>query len=285
MDYAIGDDTRLVAELLGCSMQDLSDGTGISRMTLSRWASGAVKPSERAIRDFYDYAYRKGIRLNQIKAQLHKEDAEKQRLTLLCHGAKREIEGSPSLALSKQSNDLGAGFYCGERYEQAVMFVAGYPDSSLYYFAFNPSGLRCNKYVVDQEWMLAIAWNRGKLDAYAKHPRILAARAQLESCDYAIAPIADNRMFAIIDSFIDGEITDIQCQHCLSATNLGYQYVLKTDAALKGLELREHCFLADPEKQALLLSRTEEAAIGTDKVKVARRKYRGLGHYIDELLS
>ena len=31
--------------------------------------------------------------------------------------------------------------------------------------------------------------------------------------------------FEIIDRFIDGEITDVQCQHCLSATNLGKQYV------------------------------------------------------------
>ena len=32
--------------------------------------------------------------------------------------------------------------------------------------------------------------------------------------------------FEIIDRFIDGEITDVQCQHCLSATNLGKQYVI-----------------------------------------------------------
>ena len=31
--------------------------------------------------------------------------------------------------------------------------------------------------------------------------------------------------FEIIESFIDGEITDVQCQHCLSATNMGKQYV------------------------------------------------------------
>jgi len=34
-------------------------------------------------------------------------------------------------------------------------------------------------------------------------------------------------MFEIIDSFIEGEITDVQCQHCLSATNLGKQYSKK----------------------------------------------------------
>ena len=32
--------------------------------------------------------------------------------------------------------------------------------------------------------------------------------AKSRDCDYIIAPIADNRMFKIIDSFIEGEITD-----------------------------------------------------------------------------
>lgn len=40
-------------------------------------------------------------------------------------------------------------------------------------------------------------------------------------------------MFRIIDSFIEGEITDEQCIHCLAATNLGLQYVFKTKKCLE----------------------------------------------------
>lgn len=56
-------------------------------------------------------------------------------------------------------------------------------------------------------------------------------------------------MFEIIDSFIDGEITDIQCQHCLSATNLGMQYVFVSEKALSQITLLERCYLTDLAKR------------------------------------
>ena len=60
---------------------------------------------------------------------------------------------------------------------------------------------------------------------YKNHPTIKTLIEQSKDCDYIIAPIADNRMFQIINAFIDGEITDEQCKHCLAATNLGMQYI------------------------------------------------------------
>ena len=67
------------------------------------------------------------------------------------------------------------------------------------------------------------------LEKYKEHPYIKKLISKLENIDYVIAPIADNRMYRIINSFIDGEITDEQCKHCLAATNLGNQYVLLTN--------------------------------------------------------
>ena len=92
-------------------------------------------------------------------------------------------------------------------------------------------------------------------------------------------------MFEIIDSFIDGEITDVQCQHCLSATNLGNQYVFVNDKALSQLKILRHCYLAPDEKEYYLSNKREESRVGNDKVKVARRQYRGQGEYIEDILK
>ena len=92
-------------------------------------------------------------------------------------------------------------------------------------------------------------------------------------------------MFEIIDSFIDGEITDVQCQHCLSATNLGNQYVFVTDKALSQLRILRHCYLAPDEKKYYLSYKREESRIGNDKVKIARKQYRGQGEYIEDILK
>jgi hypothetical protein len=86
--------------------------------------------------------------------------------------------------------------------------------------------------------MMTIAYYRNALSKYAEHPIVQKLVAQSRDCDYIIAPIADNRMFQIINSFIDGEITDEQCKHFLAATNLGYQYVFVTPKSTK--HLRNH---------------------------------------------
>ena len=133
--------------------------------------------------------------------------------------------------------------------------------------------------------MLVIAYFRNRLGGFASSKIIKSLIDSINDTDYIVAPIADNRMFEIIDSFIDGEITDQQCMHSLSATNLGNQYVLVSEKALEQLTVLEKCFLAQPEKEFYLDSRKESVGINLDKVRMARRQYRGKGKYIEELLK
>ena len=164
------------------------------------------------------------------------------------------------------------------------MFVAGYPKSVLCMLAFDRSGLKSKEYAIDQDWMLTIAYFRGKLREYLSSRTIIKLADSLKGIDYIIAPIADNRMFEIIDSFINGEITDVQCQHCLSATNLGNQYVFLSQRATERIDILEPCFLCQDEKKYYLNERQEYIHMNADKVKIARKKYRGKGKYIEEIL-
>ncbi len=91
--------------------------------------------------------------------------------------------------------------------------------------------------------------------------------------------------FEIIESFIDGEITDVQCQHCLSATNMGKQYVFISEKALDNITLLERCFLTDSEKEMYLDTKQKGFQTNMDKVKLARKKYRNQGRYIEEILQ
>lgn len=91
-------------------------------------------------------------------------------------------------------------------------------------------------------------------------------------------------MFQIINSFIDGEITDEQCKHCLAATNLGMQYIFKTQKSLSQIKPLERCYISVNEKEYYKNIRLEESRLGDNKVKLARKQYRGKGKYIDEIL-
>lgn len=285
MDYRVIQDIETVMELKELTMGEFAKDIGVSRVTVNNWLLGNTEISEKNIGAFYEYAFQKGIRLNKIKEQLYIEELSESTEILLFHGAKTRIEGKLSLACSKRRNDFGAGFYCGESLEQSAMFVATFPSSSLYMLKFDCKNLKKKEFSVNRDWMLMIAYFRERLGEYVNAEIIKKLLEELLGVDYIIAPIADNRMFEIIDQFIDGEITDIQCQHCLSATNLGRQYVFISEKAIKQVEILERCYLASAEKEAYLASRQESYEMNRDKVKIARRQYRDQGNYIEDILK
>ena len=284
MDYNFAKDLQAIRSVLDISQNELAKHLGVEQVTLSRSEQEQTRPSEELLMKVYTFAFDKNIIINHLKEMLWTEEMEASH-RLLFHGAKGEIKGKPDIQKSRLNNDFGQGFYTGENYEQAVSFVAGFEKSSVYFMDFNPEGLDCKKYKVDRDWMMTIAYYRGRLQEYSDHPVIKALLDDSRACDYIVAPIADNRMFQIINSFIEGELTDEQCKHCLAATNLGMQYVFISDRAMRQVALLERCYLAGNERKHYMSIRSAEAKDGRDKVKLAKVKYRGKGRYIDEILG
>lgn len=276
-------DLSVAEASLGLTKKELATSMGVSVQNLYRWEQGVAKPSALSLEAFYAFLYQKGVRLNDIKAQLAQEEHRHEKI--LFHGSRFGIDGELSLDKSQPSKDFGRGFYCGESLEQSISFVAMAPGSSVYLFALQEAGLQSVNFSVEQDWMLSIAYFRGRLGKYASHPKIAAIRERIAHADVVIAPIADNRMFQIITDFIDGLMTDEQCKHCLSATDLGKQYVLLSEKALGAMTSLEHCYLSRPEKEASLASRETMVSVSADKVRIALAKYKGQGAYIEEILS
>ena len=284
MDYNFSDDLKAIREILGITQTELAKRIGVQQVTLSRNELGKTTASERLLEQVYSFAFDNEIKLGRLKEMMWLENL-KPGHKLLFHGAKSEIQGEISVNRSRTNNDFGQGFYTGESYDQAISFVSGFDRSSVYYLDFDETSLKCKKYYVDQEWMLTIAYYRGTLDEYGEHPKVKKLLDEVKGCDYVIAPIADNRMFQIINSFIAGEITDEQCKHCLAATNLGNQYVFTSKKAVRKLKILERSYISSSEREHYKGIRTEDIKLGDDKVKLARRQFRGKGKYIDDILT
>lgn len=203
-DYHVVEDAELIRELLGLTADRFEKPAGVTRMALYRWASGESVPNEESLATLYDFAYSKGIRLNKIKAQLYCEEYDAQGHVALFHGSKNGLIGKPSLKYGRDNCDFGRGFYCGTRLEQPAMFVSEFEGASLYMCDFNPAGLNIAEFKVERDWMLAASLFRGKLADYSGHAIVESLRSRIEQADCVIAPIADNRMFEIIDSFAEG---------------------------------------------------------------------------------
>lgn len=285
VNYRIGEDVQLIREMLNLSRQQFAKKIAVDMTTVERWETEKTDATEENIESIYTFALNHNIFINEIKAQLYYEELTNKNELVLFHGAKKRIDGEIDIEHSKTNNDFGKGFYCGEGFEQSSLFVSGFDTSSVYILSFDPQNLSSIEYKVNQEWMLTIAYFRGRLNGYEDHPIINKLIRKLEGVDYLIAPIADNRMFRIIDSFIEGEITDEQCIHCLAATNLGFQYVFKTEKALSQVKIIERCYLCSKEKEKYQIKRLGDNKLGDAKIKIARRQYRGQGQYIDDILD
>lgn len=283
IEFNFNEDMRLIRELMGLSQAEFAEMLHVEAVTVNRWENGSAGFSNDSLERLYMSAYRHGININKIKEQFFAEESDPIE-KLLFHGAKTMIDGALDIDHAKERNDFGKGFYCGESFVQASLFVSGFPQSSVYIFEFDPEGLEHKRYEVDREWLLTIAAFRERLGRYSGNKLIGRLKEEANSADYIIAPIADNRMFQIIDEFIKGSITDEQCIHALAATDFGMQYVMKSEKALKRLVVLERCYLCGEEKRAYSNSRAEDIMNSDNKVNAARIKYRGKGKYIDELL-
>ena len=283
MDYKVGSDLSLTRFLLNISQEELAREISIERITLSRIENNETNPSLKTLDQIYSYIYEKGININQIKADFF--DEEMTTGTLLLHGSKSEIQGDISPFVGRKSSDFGQAFYAGESVEQTTSFVTNFENSCLYILEFNEKGLKRYDFDVNQEWMLAVAYFRGTLEKYKNHPKIQNIVNKVKIADYVVAPIADNRMFRIIDQFIEGLITDEQCQHCLAATHLGKQYAFLTTKATSQIKILDRCFISSKERKEKQKIKEHDGELSENKVKEAMRSFRNKGKYIEDILD
>ena len=279
------DDVKVIRELLNLTQEELAEKIGVPYEIVNRWENNTSVPEDKHINQLYSFAYGKKVYLNIIHEQMMKEEYNSNDNIVLFHGAKNKIISDLDFSYSKGTNDFGVGFYLGESFFQAATYIAYSKSHIVYSYLLNKKDLVFTKFDVDLDWMLAIAYYRGWIDSYKNHKKIKDIIAKVEQSDVVIAPIADNKMFDLIDEFVTGMTTDLQCKHALSATNLGFQYVLKTTKALAKTKLIEEMFLCDSEREDYLSRRLEYNKIGLDKVRAARIEYKSKGNYIGEILK
>lgn len=276
----------MIEEVFDMSLEDLLEELVISEDDYNLLSSDSENIPKEIFEKIYNYAYNNKLYINDIRWLEEKEQLSRDEI-LLAHGSRENIRGEIRLDMSGDSNDFANGFYCGESLKQAGMFVSQEPNSSLYIISFNtqPVNLIGYKFSVSTDWMLAVAYYRDTLGKYKDADRVREIIWDVENSDYIVAPIADNRMFQIIDAFTDGQITNLQCQYALATTNLGYQYVFKTQNAVGHLEILDHLYLCEVEKNRYNIDSQEESNTSLIKANLAKKKFKEAGVYIDELLK
>ena len=273
-DYNFNEDISMMTELLGLSKEELFDDADINNID-----------SKENLDKLYDFCYEHNFYVNEVKWLEYKDLFDSNSRKLLCHGSRNGITGAIRLDASGESNDFGNGFYLGETLKQAGMFVSEDENSSIYLMSFNTKDLKSIKFKVDDDWMLAVAAFRDTLGDYINNNKVRKILDKVNRADYIIAPIADNRMFELIDAFVNEQLTDKQTLYALSATHLGMQYVLKTEKTLDNLVSLDRCYICPIERASFNKAGEIESNTSLNKAILSKYKYKDQGKYISELLG
>lgn len=273
---------KTIRQNVGMSQEQFAKALGTTPLSINRWENGKTQPSKMAQTQLFEFCKKNNIDLFDYISQQVKRDGDDERLVVY-HGSKKGITGdiTPS---SRESCDFGKGFYLGTDPAQPLTLICDEEKPILYTMKLDLTGLKVLEVEMSLEWAMLIAYYRGYMnevkgsDIYKKYEKMA------DGYDVIVGYIANDRMYRVMKSFFEKEITDVALIHSLSALDLGRQYVCKTQRACDQLEI-----IDKKELSALELSMLRDKSIirrqeGIDLTEETLIKYRREGKFFDEIL-
>ena len=271
---------KTIRAQLNLNQEQLASLMGVSPVTVNRWENGKAKPSLMAQKQLYEICV--GHQLDLAAYIVEREQADENQ-HVLYHASRFGISGSIQ-PISRSRCDFGRGFYMGTDPIQPLTLVCNEKNPVFYTLEFNMENLRVLDVEMGLDWAMLIAYYRGYMnevkgsEIYKKYERLT------DGYDVILGYIANHRMYRVMKSFFEKEITDVALIHSLSALDLGRQYVFKTAKACNQLEIvdkKELTFLELAILRDKSIVRREE---GIDLTEEILLKYRREGKFFDEIL-
>lgn len=203
---------------------------------------------------------------------------------MLFHGSKEGLDG-PIRPSSRPRCDFGPGFYMGTDRLQPLTLVCNAPSPHLYSLRLDLDGLDVLRLDADIDWALFIAYNRGKLEPFRNTPLYRHFEQLGRNVDVIVGKIANDRMFAVLDNFFNGTVTDSALIACLACLNIGTQYVAKTARACKAISIIHDEPLSPAQCEQYSLISQSNRSKGVAKANRICREHRREGRFFDEILE
>lgn len=203
---------------------------------------------------------------------------------LLYHGSKAGIN-QPIRPISRSKCDFGRGFYMGTERSQPLTLICTYPNAKLYTLDLDTNDLEILHMQPDLDWALLVAYNRGKLQPAEQTPLYTRIASLANGKDIVAGPIANDRMFVVLDRFFNGDITDIALVSSLSALKLGDQYVALTQRACDRITILSEEALTAQQRDELARKSEANRQTGISLAERICREHRREGRFFDEILE
>lgn len=267
---------------IGYSQEEFAKALGTTPISINRWENGKALPNKMAQMQILQFCLKN--KLDLFSDVINELSVDSNNETILYHGSKDGIKGGIS-PISRSKCDFGRGFYMGTNPLQPLTLICNEKSPYFYGLKLNLNGLKILNVDFGIEWAMLIAYYRGYLDEVKGTPIYEKYANMAKGYDVIVGYIADDRMYRVMTSFFQKEITDLALVNSLKALDLGKQYVAISQKACDQIEI-----IAENELYPLQLGIIKEVgnARRDEGIKLANEiiiKYRRKGKYFDEILK
>lgn len=265
------------------NQEQFASAIGTTSLSINRWENGKTLPNRMAQMQLYKFCKEHTIDVAQliIDTKKYKDDNEK---LVLYHGSKKGIVGDIA-PISRAECDFGNGFYMGTNTLQPLTLVCNEDKPRFYTVELDMTGLKALTVEIDMDWAMLIAYHRKEMEC-AKGTAIYEKYAHIaDGYDVIIGYIVNDRMYTELSRFFNKTLTDVALINCLSALDLGKQYVAISEKACKQIKILKEEVLSPLELSLLKDMSSERRKEGIALAEKIEVKYRREGKFFDEILD
>ena len=274
---------KTIRQMAKMSQEQFAGEIGTTVLSINRWENDKAEPNRMSQRQLFRFCVENGIELGEKIAEDKRYTGRSNRL-ILYHGSKEGITGKIA-PVSRDECDFGAGFYMGTGTLQPLTLVCSEAAPKFYTVSLDTTGLKILNLGIDLEWAMLIAYFRKEMES-VKGSEIYEKYAHLtDGYDLVVGYIANDRMYTELARFFRGDISDIALLHCLSALDLGKQYVAISEKACKQVKILKEESLSQLELSVLEDLSSKRRKEGIRLADEIVKQYRREGQFFDEIIG
>ena len=265
------------------NQEQFASALGTTPLSINRWENGKTLPNRMAQTQLYNFCKEHAIDVAQLIIDT-KAYGDTDNKLVLYHGSKKGIVGDIA-PISRDECDFGSGFYMGTNTLQPLTLVCNEDKPKFYTVELDLTGLKVLTVEIGMDWAMLIAYYRKEMESAKGTPIYEKYAHMADGYDVIIGYIANDRMYTELSRFFNRTLTDVALINCLSALDLGKQYVAISEKACKQIKILKEEPLSGLELSLLKDMSAERRKEGIALAEEIEVKYRREGKFFDEILK
>lgn len=283
MVFALKEYIKGIRAAANMSQEQFAKAIGTTAVSINRWENGKAKPNKLAQKQLYEFCQEYNIDLVDMILKNKQVPSSEEHLVLY-HGSKKGLTGEIA-PISRAQCDFGKGFYMGTNTLQPLTLVCAEEKPKFYTVEMDLTGLKVLHVGIDLDWSMLIAYFRKEMESAKGTPIYDYYANYAKGYDVIVGYIANDRMYVELSRFFNKTLTDVALIHCLSALDLGMQYVAVTEKACNQIKILQEESLSQLELLALRDMSAKRRKAGVELATELEVKYRREGRFFDEILK